>query len=230
MIFKDLAKTTDNSYKFYVSLTFYVIKMTTSLHNSVNNSVNKSIEILNDAISTTSDSTSECCIIEEEESVENEVKKLLNEILHNKIFDEGYFYFLVFWFKKNFSVILPSQDEIRKLLWTQFKLCGLNAKEAARSINKKIGTNIVTDRRAVNLFRIFRDEQTKTNNNLLMKKFEENPAISAEDLSKGVCSIMFARRWLWKKSRERSTTSTTTTKNSVNRLFLNLLKKIFFVQ
>ena len=65
--------------------------MSISLKNSDNDltTSNNSINSLNNDKSMTDDSVNDCCIIEDNKEVEEEVKKIMTDILQNKIFDDG---------------------------------------------------------------------------------------------------------------------------------------------
>uniref|UniRef100_A0A1I8B900 HTH_48 domain-containing protein n=1 Tax=Meloidogyne hapla TaxID=6305 RepID=A0A1I8B900_MELHA len=154
-------------------------------HSDNNLTTLNSIDSLN---ATTDDSTNDCSIIEE--SVEKEVHKLLMDILQNKIFDDS-------------TLASPTQKEIENILRNQFKLCVLNASEAARNINRMFGKNVVAERKAKKLFKKFRVGRYKMNHELLEKKFKENPKMSAAELASGICSVLAARRWMCKKEREK---------------------------
>jgi len=65
--------------------------MSISLKNSDNDltALNNSINSLNDDKSMTDDSANDCCIIEDNKEIEEEVQKLMMDMLQNKIFDDG---------------------------------------------------------------------------------------------------------------------------------------------
>ena len=132
--------------------------------------------------------------------------------------NEDYQFFYYFFIA---DTILPTQDEIYKLMQNQFKLCGISAREAARNVNLLFGQNFVTEGKARILFRNFREERNKSNEDLLEKRFKDNPEVSAQELASGICSISTARRWLWKRARE-ETNILTNAQKTVNRLFLKI--------
>jgi len=65
--------------------------MSISLKNSDNDltTSNNSINSLNNDKSMTDDSANDCCIIEDNKEIEEEVQKLMMDMLQNKIFDDG---------------------------------------------------------------------------------------------------------------------------------------------
>nr|CAD2173220.1 unnamed protein product [Meloidogyne enterolobii] len=163
--------------------------MSISLKNSDNDltTFNNSINSLNDDKSMTDDSVNDCCIIEDNKEVEEEVKKIMTDILQNKIFDDG----------------SPTQDEILKILRNRFNPYQLNASKATRYVNEMFGKTVLTEDEARNLFKRFSDGKTnRVNHELLEKRFKENPKISAAELAIGICSKSSAMRWLAKKNED----------------------------
>nr|CAD2150051.1 unnamed protein product [Meloidogyne enterolobii] len=149
--------------------------------------LNNSINSLNDDKSMTDDSASDCCIIVDNKGIEEEVQKLMMDILQNKIFDDG----------------SPTQDEILKILRNRFNPYQLNASKATRYVNEMFGKTVLTEDEARNLFKRFSDGKTnRVNQELLEKRFKENPKISAAELAIGICSKSSAMRWLSKKNKD----------------------------
>ncbi|KAF7636265.1 HTH_48 domain-containing protein [Meloidogyne graminicola] len=133
-----------------------------------------------------------------------------------------------------------TQEQIYILLHRQFKITK-NATQAAKNINDLVNRKVVSNRKAQRVFKQLREgrqtfrrkhgqgRRVTVNRRALLKRFRSNPAISTVELSKNICSISTAKRWLkkrglrWKKANEVPHSLTVAQKNKRVDTCLNLL-------